>query len=164
MEYVGTQLSWSQSEARQAVDDRDAKAEAEASKQRRKVQNRKNQRARRESALAPITHSILRSPLQAYGSRAKTQAIFRSRAHSESSAGASTSPTTFPLKKCRQHQSAQQSLPHPMDRLTRTQAYWPNVQLCFVNHYPRPPTSSPLLFPSRRTTSSISFTIMSVAP
>ncbi|KAJ5443107.1 hypothetical protein N7445_004858 [Penicillium cf. griseofulvum] len=50
MEYVGTQLSWSQSEAKQAVDDCDAKAEAEASKQRRKVQNRKNQRARRESA------------------------------------------------------------------------------------------------------------------
>jgi hypothetical protein len=50
MEYVGTQLSWSQSEARQAVDDRDVKAEAVASKQRRKVQNRKNQRARRESA------------------------------------------------------------------------------------------------------------------
>lgn len=52
MEYVGAQLSWSQSEAKQAVNDHDAKAEteAEASKQRRKVQNRKNQRARREFA------------------------------------------------------------------------------------------------------------------
>ncbi|KAJ6000875.1 hypothetical protein N7481_001284 [Penicillium waksmanii] len=52
MVYVGTQVSWPQSEARHAVDDRNAKAEAEAeaSKQRRKVQNRKNQRARRESA------------------------------------------------------------------------------------------------------------------
>lgn len=43
MGYVGTQLSWSQSEVRQAVDDRDAKAEAEASKHHRKAQNRKNQ-------------------------------------------------------------------------------------------------------------------------
>jgi hypothetical protein len=51
MEYVGTQLAWSQREARQAVDDRDAKSQAKASKQRRKVQNRKNQRARRGSAL-----------------------------------------------------------------------------------------------------------------
>ncbi|KAJ5875298.1 uncharacterized protein N7473_012645 [Penicillium subrubescens] len=51
MEYVGTRLAWSQSEARQAVDDRDAESQTEASKQRRKVQNRKNQRARRESAL-----------------------------------------------------------------------------------------------------------------
>ena len=52
MEYVGTQLSWSQSEATQVVDNHDAQAEAEAkaSKQRTKVQNRKNQRARRESA------------------------------------------------------------------------------------------------------------------
>lgn len=50
--YGGTQLSWPQSEARHAVGDRnaEAEAEAEASKQRRKVQNRKNQRARRESA------------------------------------------------------------------------------------------------------------------
>ncbi|KAJ6124015.1 hypothetical protein N7471_011332 [Penicillium samsonianum] len=47
MEYAGTQLSWPQSEARQAVDDRDAEAEAEANKQRRKVQNRQNQRAHR---------------------------------------------------------------------------------------------------------------------
>jgi hypothetical protein len=50
MEYAGTQLSWPQSEARQAVDDRDAEAEAEANKQRRKVQNRKNQRAHRKYA------------------------------------------------------------------------------------------------------------------
>lgn len=46
MEYSRTQLSWLQSEARQAVDDRDA----EANKQRRKVQNRKNQRAHRKYA------------------------------------------------------------------------------------------------------------------
>ncbi|PCG96435.1 Hypothetical protein PENO1_068550 [Penicillium occitanis (nom. inval.)] len=46
MEYVGTQLFWSQSEARQAGDHRDAKTAAEA-RRRRKVQNRKNQRVRR---------------------------------------------------------------------------------------------------------------------
>ncbi|KAF3407703.1 hypothetical protein DPV78_001053 [Talaromyces pinophilus] len=45
MEYVGTQLSWSQSEARQVGDHRDAKTAAEARQRRRKVQNRKNQRA-----------------------------------------------------------------------------------------------------------------------
>lgn len=97
--------------------------------------------------LAPITYFILRNPLQDYGSRAETQAIFRSRALSESSAGASTSPTTFPLKKARQHhQSAQKPRPSLMDRLTRTRAYQPpqpNIQSCLVNHYPRPPTSSP---------------------
>ena len=116
--------------------------------------------------LAPITHSILRSPLQDYGSRAEMQAIFRSHAHSESSAGASTSPTTFPLQKTRQHQSAQQPRPSPMDRLMRPyRPPQPKVQSCFVNHYPRSPTISPLLYPSPRTTSSsISFTIMSVAP
>jgi hypothetical protein len=115
----------------------------------------------------PITHSILRNPLQDYGSRAETRALFRSCAYSESSAGASTSPTTFPLKQSRQHQSAQQPQPSPMDCITRTRVYrppQPSVQSCFVNHYARPPTSSPLLFPSPRTTSSISFTIMSVAP
>ncbi|GIJ92403.1 hypothetical protein Asppvi_011385 [Aspergillus pseudoviridinutans] len=47
MEYAGTQLSWPQSQARQAADDRDAEAEARAKQQRRKVQNRKNQRAHR---------------------------------------------------------------------------------------------------------------------
>lgn len=96
--------------------------------------------------LAPITHSILSDPLQDYGSRAETRAIFRSPAHSESGAGALTSPTTFLLKKSRQHQSAQQPRPFPMDRLTRTRAYrppQPNVQSCFVNHYARPPISSP---------------------
>jgi hypothetical protein len=97
--------------------------------------------------LAPITYSILRTPLQDYGSRAETRAIFRGRAHSESSAGASTSPSTFPLKQSRQHQSAQQPRPSPMGRLTRTRAYrppQPNVQSCFVNHYPRLlPTSRP---------------------
>lgn len=50
MAYVGTQLFWSQSEATRAGDYRDPKAAAEASKQRRKLQNRKNQRAHRESA------------------------------------------------------------------------------------------------------------------
>jgi len=48
MESDGTQLSWPQSEATQALDDRDAEAEAEANKQRRKIQNRKNQRAHRK--------------------------------------------------------------------------------------------------------------------
>jgi hypothetical protein len=47
MEYAGTQLSWPQSQARHAADDRDAEAEAKAKQQRRKAQNRKNQRAHR---------------------------------------------------------------------------------------------------------------------
>lgn len=73
MEYVGTRLSWSQSEATQVVDDHDAQAEAEAeaSKQRRKVQNRKNQRARRESAPRPFNAIHTQRP--ALGLRLKSR-------------------------------------------------------------------------------------------
>ncbi|CEL03598.1 hypothetical protein ASPCAL04750 [Aspergillus calidoustus] len=46
MEYSGDQLSWPRGEAKQ-TDDHPADAAAEASRQRRKVQNRKNQRAHR---------------------------------------------------------------------------------------------------------------------
>ena len=103
MEYVGTQLSWSQREARQAVDDCDAKAEAvaEASKQRRKVQNRKNQRAHRKYAPRYYNPFYTQKPLQDYDSSAEARGIFRSHAHSRSGAGASTSPTVLPLKKIR---------------------------------------------------------------
>lgn len=101
MEYGGTQLSWPQSEARQAVDDRDAEVEAEANKQRRKVQNRKNQRAHRKYAPRYYNPFYTQKTLQDYGSRAETRGMFRSRAHSGSGAGASTSLTIFPPKKSR---------------------------------------------------------------
>jgi hypothetical protein len=48
MGHAVTQISWLQGGAKQAGD-RPADAEAEANKQRRKAQNRKNQRAHRES-------------------------------------------------------------------------------------------------------------------
>jgi hypothetical protein len=58
MEYAGTQLSWARGEARQAVNDRDV----EGNKQRRKVQNRKNQRAHRKYAPRHYNPPILRNP------------------------------------------------------------------------------------------------------
>ncbi|KAJ5911125.1 uncharacterized protein N7473_000428 [Penicillium subrubescens] len=98
MDYAGSQLNWPQSEARQPIDDYDAEAEAEANKQRRKVQNRKNRRA----------HQTL------IGLRLKpeTRAIVRSGAHSRLGAGASTSSTIFPPKKSREHLQSTQAY-HP---------------------------------------------------
>jgi hypothetical protein len=101
MEYAGTQLFWPQSQARQAADDRDAEAEAKAKQQRRKVQNRKNQRAHRKYAPRSYKPFYTQKPLQDYGSRVETRGMFRSRTHSRSGAGASTSSTIFPPKKFR---------------------------------------------------------------
>jgi hypothetical protein len=101
MEYAGTQLSWPQREARQTVNDRDAEAEAEANKQRRKVQNWRNQRARRKYAPRYYNWFYTQKPPQDYGSRAETWEMFMSHAHSRSGAGALTSPTIFPPKKFR---------------------------------------------------------------
>jgi hypothetical protein len=61
MEYTVIQLPWPQGEANQ-TGDRPADAEAEANRQRRKVQNRKNQRAHRKSVIATIAPTILRNP------------------------------------------------------------------------------------------------------
>jgi hypothetical protein len=68
MDYAGSQLNWSQSEARQPIDDYDAEAEAEANKQRRKVQNRKNRRAHRQYAPCYYDMSYTQKPLSDYGS------------------------------------------------------------------------------------------------
>lgn len=173
MEYTVAQFSWPQGEAKQA-DDRPAEVETEINKQRRKVQNRKNQRAHRKSTPRYYNPCYTQKPLQDYGSRAETRGLFRSRAHSRSGAGASTSSTTVPVKKSRWHQSAQQPRLSPLNRLTRTQAYHPpqpNVPSSAQDHYPLPTstqpqllTPSPLLFPSPRTTSSISSSTTSFAP
>jgi hypothetical protein len=112
MNYAGTQLTWPQSEAGQAIDDYDAaEAEAEANKHRRKFQNRKNQRAHRQYSLRDYDPSCTQKPLQDYGSKPETRAIVRSDACSGTGAGSSTSSTIFPPKKSREHlQSAQQPL------------------------------------------------------
>jgi hypothetical protein len=101
MEDAVTQLSWPQSQARQAADDRDAEAKAKAKQQRRKVQNRKNQRAHRTYAPRSYNPFYTENPLQDYGSRAETRGMFRIRVHSRSGAGASTSPTIFRPKRFR---------------------------------------------------------------
>lgn len=144
MQHSVNQLILAQGEATQDGH-RPADAETEANKQRRKVQNRKNQRAHRE--YVPRYHSpcCAQKSLQDCGSRIKTRGL-RDRAHSRSDAGASTRPTIVPPKKARWHQRAQQPRTSPLSHHPRTQKYYlpqPSVPSSSELHHPSPTFTHP---------------------
>ncbi|KAJ5974553.1 hypothetical protein N7481_011763 [Penicillium waksmanii] len=100
--------------------DAEAEAEAEttAKNQRRKVQNRKNQRAHRE-CVPSMPHLLPRSrALKDCGLESTTQVLFRHRARSKSGAGAWTNSMFVPPTTPRQHRNAQPPRPFPLDGLT----------------------------------------------
>ena len=92
MEYVGDNLNQV-----------DVEAKTKADKQHRKVQNRKNQRAHRES-FPQCLHPLLNlCALKDWDLESKTQGLFKLRARSWSGAGVSTKLMIVPPKMPRQY-------------------------------------------------------------
>lgn len=117
----------------------DVEAEAKANKQRRKVQNRKNQRAHRESSPKCLT-LVSSLALKDCGSKSKTRGHFRRRPHSRSGAGALTNMSITHPRAPRQNRKAQPLCTSPVNHLLLT-----SVHPC--SHAKAPPSSESLRLP-----------------